>query len=681
MARLGVGVRLGLRIAALTLAASFAVVVVGFAVAVLAFPYPVEELSPDRGGPLVITDRRGEVLRRAPSADGRPGREAWVGLADIRSHAVLAVIASEDERFFDHAGVDPYGIARAAWLNLKEGRIGYGGSTITMQLMRMIHSPEQERSLANKIKEAVLALRLERALTKREILEQYLNRAYYGHGAYGIEAAAQTYFGKPAASLSTAEAALLAIVPRGPGLYDPARHLDRALERRDHVLELLVDRGLLTAAELELVRAEAVEPRVRHPEFHAPHFTDWVLAVLPAEVRARGGVVRTTLDLDMQERLQHRLAEHVRGLARRGLGQAGMVVLDTASGELLAMVGSPGFFERDGQVNITVRRRHPGSALKPFVYALALEQGETPASIAYDIADVPSRYKVIKVTQPERGPVRYREALAGSYNLAAVHVLERVGEERLITRLRQAGVGEVPGAPDEYNLRLALGATKVRLVDLATGYGFLVRGGRVTRPQPVLAVQAPGGREWRPPHQPERQVFSEQVSWLVADMLADPEARRPMFGDELPVDDLGFAIAVKTGTSRGFADTVAVGVTEQLTVAAWAGNFDGSPTHGLLAMDAAAPLVRTGMMLGARGRKLTLPERPEGIVTARVCPVSGKLVGHDCPHAKREYFAAGTLPHEHCDWHRRQGDRLAVHYPTEAAAWAHRERHAGGRGI
>ena len=653
----------------------------GLGFAVIAFPYPVDELSPDQGGPLVLLDRRGEVLRRVPAADGRPGREAWVGLEQIRSHAVLAVIASEDERYFDHVGVDPMGIGRAAWLNLKEGRIGYGGSTITMQLMRMIHSRDQERTLANKIKEAVLALRLERALGKREILEQYLNRAYYGNGAYGIEAAARTYFGKPASSLSTAEATLLAIVPRGPGLYDPGEHLDRAIARRDHVLGLLAERGLLTAGELELVRGEKVEPSVREPDFHAPHFTDWVLAVLPQDVRARGGVVRTTLDLELHKRLQRRLTEHVRGMESRRLGQAGMVVLDTRSGEVLAMVGSPGFFERDGQLNITVRRRHPGSALKPFVYALALEQGESPASIAYDIADVPSRYKVVKTTQPERGPVRYREALAGSYNLAAVHVLERVGEERLITRLRQAGVGEVPGAPDDYNLRLALGATKVRLVDLAAGYGFLVRGGKTTRPVPVLSAVSADDDEWRPGPADERQVFSEQVSWLTMDMLSDPEARRPMFGNELPVDDMGFPIAFKTGTSRGFADTVAVGVTEQLTVAAWAGNFDGSPTHGLLAMDAAAPLVRAGMMLGARGRELTLPERPEGIVSARVCPVSGKLVGHDCPHAKREFFADGTVPHEHCDWHAHEGDRLAVHYPKEVAGWAHRERHRGGRDI
>jgi penicillin-binding protein 1C len=667
--------------ALLVACASTGVALHALALAVLAVPYPVETLSPEAGGPLVLLDRRGEVLRRVPATDGRPGRDEWVSLDRIRSHAVLALVQSEDERFFEHAGVDPLGLARAALLNLKERRLGYGGSTLTMQLMRMVENPGEPRTLANKIEEAILAINLEIQVDKRYILEQYLNRAYYGRGAYGIEAAARVYYGKPAAALSTGEATLLAVLPRGPSLYDPIRNLDRALERRDRVLDLLVSRGALSPEEAARVRAEAVEPRLRATEFQAPHFADYALAGLPEEVRRRGGVVRTTLDLDLQRRLEHRVREHVSGLAPGGLGQAGLVVLDTRSGEVLAMVGSPDFDGADGQLNITTRRRHPGSALKPFVYALALEGGASPAQVVYDIRDVESRYEVARLTQPERGPVRLREALAGSYNLAAIHLLEQVGEERLVTRLRQAGVGELPGDPDDYGLRLALGATRVRLVDLAGGYGFLARGGTVARPVGVRSVEFPGGGAWRPAAAPERRVFDEQVSWLVMDMLADPEARRPAFGQELPVDDMPFRIAFKTGTSRGFSDTVAVGVTEQFTVAAWAGNFDGRPTEGLVAMDAAAPLVREGMMLAARGRRLTLPKRPEALVSARVCPLSGKLAGPDCPHGKVEHFAPGTVPTATCDWHERRGDDVEVRYPAGIARWAARVRHAGGRGI
>jgi penicillin-binding protein 1C len=654
----------------LALCGAFALSAIAVAAAVLCVPYPAARLSPDAGAPLVLTDRDGETLRRVEGPASGPGRDAWVSLTDVRSHALLSLLASEDRRFFEHAGVDPVGLARATWLDLKGLDFAYGGSTITMQLVRMVHSPGAPRTLANKAQEMLLALRLERALGKREILEQYVNRAYFGRGAYGIEAAARTYFDKSAASLSSGEATLLAALPRAPSFYDPIRHLDRALSRRDHVLGLLVDRGLVTPDESARIRRERVRPQLTPAPSRAPHFCDYVLASLSPEVRARGGTVRTTLDLRLQALLEHKVAAHVRSLAGAGVGQAGMVVLDTRTGEILAMVGSPDYAAEAGQINIAARRRHPGSALKPFVYALALDAGATPASIAADLREVASRYEVDKATQKERGPVRYREALAGSYNLAAVHVLESVGEDKLITILRRAGVGSVPGEAGDYGLRLALGATKVRLLDLAAGYGFLARGGRVTRPSAILG----GPRA-------DVQVFSPATSWLVMDVLSDPDARRPMFGADLPVDGLPFEVAFKTGTSRGFSDTVAVGVTEQVTVAAWAGNFSGRPTHGVIAMDAAAPLVRAGLLAAARGRRLTLPPPPAGVVEAEICSVSGELAGPNCPHRKLERFAAGRAPTSTCSWHVREGDGVAVRYPTAVAAFMEREAHAGGRGL
>jgi len=647
-------------------------------VAVLCFPYPVDELNPSSGGPLIITDRHGALLRSVPSPDGRPGRENWVPLERIPSHALLTVIASEDAGFYEHRGVDARGIVRAMWLDLRARRAAYGGSTITMQLARMLHSADEPRSLTNKVRELVYALRMERAVSKSAILEQYLNRAYYGNGAYGIEAAAQTYFDKPATSLSVGEATLLAIVPRAPTAYDPVEHLDRALRRRAHVFGLLVERGLMTQAEVARASEQTLTPALHEKPLLAPHFTDWVLRSLPADVRARGGEVRTSLDLDLQQRLERRVAEHVDELGKRNLQQAGVVVLDTQSGEVLAMVGSAGFDETDGQINIVTRRRHPGSALKPFVYALAIEQGDNPASIAYDIHDVPSEYRVKTLTQKEHGPVRYRAALAGSFNLAAVHVLEKVGTARLMSVLRRAGVGALSGDADTYGLRLALGSAKVRLVDLAAAYGFLVKGGRVRPPQAVLEIRDGDGRIDRPARPLERRIFSPQTSWLVMDMLADPEARREVFGQELPLD-LPFRVAAKTGTSRGFADTVAIAVTNEVTVAAWGGNFDGTPTHGLVAMQSAAPLVRAGLLLYAGGKPLTLPEPPSGITTAYVCPLSGELVSADCPHRKLEYFAVGHVPTEHCTWHRHEGDRLVIHYPPEVEPWAQRQRERGGR--
>lgn len=652
---------------------------VTLAVAVYAFPYPAEQLAPDRAAPLRVFDRNGTLLRAMPARGVSPGRHGWIPLDQVAPAAVQTVLASEDRRFFEHKGVDPLGIVRAMYYNARERRMGYGGSTITMQLARMVHSPAMPRTLWNKVRETVIAMRMERAMGKRQILEQYMNRCYYGNGAVGLEAAAQTYFGKPGQSLSVGEATLLAVLPRGPAVYNPVRHLKRTLRRRNHVFGLMVKQGHLTEEQAARARAERVRPRLHRLPFLAPHFVQWAVSRLPEEVRRRGGDMRTSLSLPLQERLQRRLAQHVDGLKRRGLTQAGMVVLDTATGQVLAMVGSAGFGDtRMGQINIATRRRHPGSALKPFVYALALEQGDSPASVAYDIHDVPSAYRRDTLGQEEHGPVRYREALAGSYNLAAVHTLEKVGVAAMVSRLRKAGVGPLDGDPRDYGLRLALGSAKVRLVDLASAYGFMVRGGKVTPARPVLEVRSPGGGVYAPERGTERQVFSPRVSWMVTDMLSDPEARRPMFGQELPLD-LPFKVAAKTGTARGFADTVAVGVTREYTVAAWAGNFDGRPTHKVMGMSGAAPLVRLGLLTAGGGHRLTLPRRPAGLVRKRVCPLSGMPAGPRCPRRKVDWFLEEKVPARTCDWHQHEDGRTVVRYPTEIASWAERRRNTGGR--
>jgi len=644
-------------------------------VATLALPLDPAALAP-AGGPLVVTDRAGAVLATVPNPAG-PDRQHWVALAEVPAIAVSAVIESEDEGFWDHRGIDGRGVVRAAWLDVRAGRAAYGGSTLTMQLARALISAGEARTLSNKLGEALLALRLERAVDKRAILEQWLNRAYFGRGAHGIAAASLLYFGKPVASLSTAEAVLLAVLPRAPSAYDPIAHLPAAVARRDRVLALLVRRGVLSADDADRARAQSLQVRLHPPAGAAPHFVRWVVDSLPAEVRARGGVVHTTLDAHLQALLEHRVREHVAAMGRRNLQQAGMVVLDTATSEVLAMVGSADWDGEAGQINIATRRRHPGSALKPFVYAAAIEAGDTPASIAYDVRDASADY-FVPTGGAEHGPVRYREALASSYNFAAIDVLERVGIPRVMTALETAGVARLPGAPDDYGLRLALGAPTVRLVDLAAGYGFVVRGGRVHPAVGVRDVDPGDGSRWRPALRPERRIFSATTSWLVMDMLSDPEARRPAFGMELPLD-LPFRVAAKTGTSRGFQDTVAVAATREVIVAAWAGNFDGSPTQGVVAMQGAAPLVRDALLAVADGRPLTLPGRPDGIEDVDVCAISGMAPGPHCPLA-HDHVARSRAPTEPCSWHRGRGDGVVeVRYPPRAQGWAARQRRTAAR--
>lgn len=630
-------------------------------VLVLAWPFDPDDLIAN-SEPLVLLDLRGEQIAVLPAQGA--DRTRWTHLGELPALAVSAVIESEDQGFWSHGGVDGAGIARAVWLDLHGGR--FGGSTLTMQLARMLATAGEARSLSAKLRESLLALRIERAVDKRTILEQWMNRAYFGNGAYGFAAAAQLYFGKPPSGLSDAEAALLAVIPRAPSAYDPWKHPEAALRRRDRVLAMLVDRGVITDDRATAARVTHVEIGRFRPQDEAPHFTRWIAEQLPDEVRRAGGTVRTTLDLRLQRTLQHRVSEQVAALHRRNLDQAGLVVLDTQTTEVRVMIGSVAWDGPGGQINITTRRRHPGSALKPFVYGAAIERGDSPATIAWDTRDTADDY-FAPSGSIEHGPVRYREALASSYNFAAVDVLQKIGIPSVMSVLRTAGVAELAGAPDDYGLRLALGAAKVRLIDLAAGYGFLVKDGFAGAPRGIAVAVMPDGARWSPARRSERRVFSPETSWLVMDMLADPEARRPGFGMELPFD-LPFRIAAKTGTARGFADTWAIGATREVIVGAWAGTFDGTATQGIVGMDAAAPLVRDAMLAIADGTPLTLPPRPSEIEEIELCAKSGLMPGPRCPRIT-DYVVRGHAPIPADTWYDADGN---VHYPARAAGWLRR---------
>jgi penicillin-binding protein 1C len=619
-------------------------------VLVVCFPFDRSQLDAT-SEPLVMVDVRGEEIVTLPAVGA--DRTHWTPLGELPAIAVSAVIESEDEHFWDHHGIDAEGVVRALWLDARGGR--FGGSTLTMQLARMLRG-DNNRSIPNKVKETLLALRIERAVDKHTILEQWMNRAYFGNGAVGFDAAARFYFGKPASALSPGEATLLAVIPRAPSAYDPLKHLDAAKTRRTHVLALLASRGVIEASAVADIESEQVAVARHEPANAAPHFARWVLDQLPPDVRRAGGTLHTTLDLRLQKLLERRVREQVAALHHANLAQAGVVVLDAQTTEVRAMVGSIDF--KQSQIDITTRRRNPGSALKPFVYATAIEHGAAPTTIAWDTRDTNDDFFAPN-SGVEHGPVRYREALASSYNFAAVDVLASVGIARVMSVLREAGVAELPGAPDDYGLRLALGAAKVRLIDLAAGYGFLVNSGEVGTPRGIVGGVA------RPTH----RIFSPQTSWLVMDMLSDPEARRPGFGMELPFD-LPFRIAAKTGTARGFADTWAVGATREVIVGAWAGTFDGSPMQGIVGMDAAAPLVRDAMLAVSAevGRPLTLPARPAGIDDVEVCADTGMPADDRCPRIA-DHVPHGYVPH---DSGIERDERGALHYPARADGWLRR---------
>jgi penicillin-binding protein 1C len=630
-------------------------------------PYPAERLLPRRAASLTFLDAQGTILRQEAVRGG--GRESWVALDRISPHLIHAFVAAEDHRFTSHGGVDVLALGRALWLNLRARRLAFGASTLTMQLVRLLEA--RPRSLSAKLGEMVLAWRLELTLSKRQILEQYLNRVYFGNGAWGAQAAAALYFDKPADGLSPGEAALLAVLPRGPEAYNPYRNLPSALARRSHVLALMGKRHLLAEKERLLAERSPLTLRRQRPGFHAPHFVDHVASRLSSAQR-EGATVQTTLDGPLQELLEEALRQHLAQVHWLRIGQAALVVLRNSDGAVLAMVGSGDYFdaEHHGAVNGAVARHRPGSTLKPFVYGLALEKGDTPATIAFDVILPQDLGQSYTSEVRQHGFARYREALAGSYNLAAVHTLARVGIPALVSRLRRAGLHTLDWPDSRYRLDLAIGETEVRLLDLTAAFATFAREGLELRPRPIAAVRLPGEKPIPSTSTAPARLFSPQVAYLIYHMLQDPDARRPMFGDHVPLY-LPFPVALKTGTTRAYTDNWALGTTREFTVGVWAGNFSGEPTAGVMSMRGATPLLRAAFVaLAARFGNPTAPPRPEGLSEGIVCPVSGQLPGPLCSQNKHELFLSGGLPREYCTWHRLVCGQRITQYPPQLQGWA-----------
>ncbi len=589
-------------------------------------------------------DARGRLLRETVTAGG--ARARWTKLGDISPLVAGAVVAVEDARFSRHAGVDPVGVTRAVLDSTARGRVVSGASTLTMQLSRLLlgHS----RSARGKLAQALGALRIERAVSKRVILEQYLNRAPFGAGTIGVEAASRRYFGKPSRHLSLAEAALLAGLPQAPTALNPLRHEPATRQRQRHVLERMLEAGVI---DREAYRRARRQPLRLTPEPAPPaalHFTDYLLAQ-----GTPTGDVHTTLDRGLERQLERMVAEHVRAFAAGGLTNAAVVVLDNERCEILAMVGSTGYWQGDsGAVNGALARRQPGSALKPFTYALGFERLYTPATV---VADVETRYlgaagtlyRPRNYSEELSGPVLMAEALGRSLNVPAVRVANGVGTRELLRRLRAAGFASLDQPAEHYGLGLTLGNGEVTLLELAQGFAVFPRGG--------VSCTAHG---WRgAPLASTRRVFSPQVSHLITGILGDEELRIRAFGAGNPLL-LGFPMAVKTGTSSNWRDSWAVGYTERHTVAVWAGDFGGRPMHQLSGATGAGPLFHNAARLLADRRGYPrLPAAPEGVETIRVCALSGLAAGEHCPHRRAVTVLSDTAssdatPSPICTWHR-----------------------------
>ncbi len=611
----------------------------------LAWPLPPTVTPSGAVLSIRVTDREGELLREfRPDGRGRP-----VPLRAVSPDVVTALVATEDRSFWRHPGVDPLAVARAAWHRATGGPRS-GASTLTMQVARALRG-KTDRGLADKLAEAHLALRLELRLTKRDILALWLNRVPFGNGTHGIEAAARLYFGKGARDLTTAEAAFLVGLPQSPSRYDPFRHPERARARQRRVLAAMEQTGRITAAERARLAALPLALATPDRSFRAPHFVEWVLSGTngtPAEVR-------TTLDAALQAEAERIVRAHL-AVLDASVTAAAAVVLDNRTGDVLAYVGSPDYWDARGGQNDGVRMlRQPGSTVKPFTYGLALASGRyTPASILPDldvqILEAGGAFSPENYDRRFHGPVPLRQALASSYNVPAVAVARELGAEALLRAYRQAGLTSLHRPADHYGVGLTLGNGEVSLLELARAYAGLARGGSLPAVRSVAWQRSGAGDTLRTADAPASpNGLAPAVTYLLTDILSDPEARAPGFGRGGPLE-LPFPAAVKTGTSKDYRDNWAVGTTPTHTVAVWAGNFDGSPMRWVSGVSGAGPILHTLLRTLGSGGDFA---RPAGIVEAVVCPQSGLRPGAYCPSRSREVFLAGTVPTDTCAVHRR----------------------------
>lgn len=620
-----------------------------------------------------ITDRHGAGLRLVPDRTG--ARHLQVPLEAIPEHLVNAFLAAEDRHFWNHPGIDPPAIVRAVLDNLTAGRIVSGASTITQQVIRLFHPAK--RSYANKVLEMIRALRLERQLGKNQILALYLNRVPLGNQLQGVETAARIYFGKSCRDLNVAEAALLASLPKAPSRLNPyGPHRHRLLRRKDWVLTRMRDNGFLSAAEFRENRSAPVHFQEKNFPFAAPHLVDRLLAEenQTAHTDPSGDrIVATTIDLELQHQVEQILASHEARLRHRGARQAAVVVLDNVTGSVLALAGSIRYGERfQGFNNGACALRSPGSALKPFLYAQAIDSGFTATSILDDVsrdyAFAGGIYLPANYDRRTYGPVTLRDALANSFNLAAVHLLNRIGCDPFYGLLQRLGLINFPerGA-GYYGLGMVVGNPEVTLLQLASAYACLANGGRF-RPAHYRAGVAP--------KEPVR-VFSEQAAFIVTDILSDPSSRAITFARARSMNP-PYRVAMKTGTSSKYRDGWIVGITPQHTVGVWVGNFDGRPTVGLSGSSGAAPILGD---IFERLYRLGPPPAfspPAGLVRTEVCATSGMKPSARCRQRSEDWFVAGTEPKVPCSYHQKS----AIHHdlPTRFAGWLHQRQILGNGG-
>ncbi len=550
------------------------------------------------------------------------GRQTFLSLSDIPQSLQDAFIAVEDRRFYEHSGVDFQSILRAIWQNISAGEVVSGGSTITQQLARNMIGINKERTFFQKIKESLLALKVSRFTDKDTVFEMYLNSIYFGGLAYGVEAASQQYFDKSAAHLDLAESAFLAGLPQAPNRFNPYRHFEEAKERQEAVLLAMLDSQMITKSSFDQSISEFLNIRSSSFNKRAPHFVDYVLSNGGPDGGPNSGVVRTTLDLGLQEKIDAVVYSDLTFLEHYNITNAAVVVMDAKTGEILVMLGGKDYSDESiqGQVNVATSLRQPGSSIKPLVYATAFEKGWDASII---ITDEPVHFETVDGLpySPKNfdliyhGEVTAAEALAQSLNVPAVKTLEFVGLENFLVMAERFGISTFTQSPDYYGLALALGSGEVQLLELVNAYATFANHGnrpliRSIKIENLNLAYRQAGSKFEKNSKSQNSninVISPKTAQLISSILSSNALRMPAFGEENPLH-FSFSVAAKTGTTRNFRDNWTVGYTDDYVVGVWVGNAKGDVMEGVSGISGAGPIFHKIMNLlhEATGTSLTV---------------------------------------------------------------------------
>ena len=592
-----------------------------------------------------IFDRHGKLLFELYADQNRTP----VSLDKIPLMVKQATIAIEDREFYQHIGFSPRGIARAARETLINNHL-QGGSTITQQLIKNALLTN-EPTISRKVKELLLSFWAERLYTKDQILEMYFNQVPYGGIYWGIESASQGYFKKSVSDLTLAEGAFLSALPAAPTLYSPfGAHPEGAIARQKEVLQRMVDDGYITQKEADEAKAQELTFAPQINPIKAPHFVMYVKQLLSERYGLRmveqGGLqITTTLDIKTQDMAEEIVKNEVEKLVAIHVGNGAAVITDPKTGDILAMVGSKNYFDHDaqGNVNVALSLRQPGSSIKVVTYAAALENGFTAASILNDSPvsyTIPGQavYTPVNYDGQFHGKVPLRYALGNSFNIPAVRTLSQIGMDTMIEKARHMGIGSWKDT-SRFGLSLTLGAGEVTMLDMATVYGTLANQGRRVDLWPVLKVTTYQGEilEEKKPTS-GFQAVSQAVAFILSDILADNQARTQEFGPNSALVIPGRTVSVKTGTSNDKRDNWTIGYTPSYVVTVWVGNNDGSPMNQVLAsgITGAAPIWQQIML------RLTKDKADEKYTTPDTVMALPYFYG------KSEYFTKGTEPRTGC---------------------------------